>query len=82
MDEVYVSVHARHARDDRSDGCGDRVTVVVRRSRQGRIELLHHGVLRCGAELTEEQARELVEGLQRTVGEGSLRKPPGALPEL
>jgi hypothetical protein len=39
--------------------CGGGACALVVRRIGGRVQLLHHGVLPTGAELTDEQAREL-----------------------
>lgn len=57
--ETYrAAMEARRPADTGGGAC----TLVVRRL-GGRVELLHHGVLSTGAELSDEQARELADYL-------------------
>ncbi|MPZ66731.1 MAG: hypothetical protein GEU83_14875 [Pseudonocardiaceae bacterium] len=57
--ETYRAVlHARRPVDVGGEAC----TLIVRRV-NGRIELLHHGVLSTGAMLTDDQADELARRL-------------------
>lgn len=61
--ETYrAAMEARRPADTGGGAC----TLVVRRI-GGRVELLHHGVLSTGAELSDEQARELADHLTNAI---------------